>query len=290
MNSTAAIKGFVGRHGGVVLHVVQRQARPDLGVRARPAGVLPARPAPRAATPRCWSWASTLDDCVLYDPHKPDGGLTGAAAARGEDDPLARALLGARTVHHRLRQTRSARGCPASTCWSTPSAGTRWSPPPTTSGSTEYIIQLHRGRSGRLVLGRRHRAESGPPTGQRPSGQGDHVPRPYGLLLLDDEPNRPAASGLGAGGAGRGSGRRTRSPRWIPRWLATPGSPSTRCSPCRNRLLCVIDQYVRIVRPSTSTRRTAHVSCTTAPADIVADACPAQIGSGPQSFSCRRRC
>ena len=40
----------------------------------------------------------SLDDCVLFDPHKPGGGVTADAAAGGPDDPVARALLGARPV------------------------------------------------------------------------------------------------------------------------------------------------------------------------------------------------
>ena len=31
MNSSAALKAFVGRHGGVGVHLVQRPGRPDLG-------------------------------------------------------------------------------------------------------------------------------------------------------------------------------------------------------------------------------------------------------------------
>ena len=46
MNSSADIKGFVGRNGGVVCTSSNAEARPDLVVRAGPRGVLPARPAP----------------------------------------------------------------------------------------------------------------------------------------------------------------------------------------------------------------------------------------------------
>ncbi len=59
MNSSADIKGFVGRNGGVVCTSSNAKTRPDLGVRAGPAGALPARPAPGPQHRRCWRWAST---------------------------------------------------------------------------------------------------------------------------------------------------------------------------------------------------------------------------------------
>ena len=73
-------------------------------------------------------------------------------------------------------------------------------------GSTEYIIRtIEAAPAGsawaigtELNLVRR--------LAQRPPGQADHVPGPDGLLLLDDEPDRPAAPGVGAGGAGRRPG------------------------------------------------------------------------------------
>jgi quinolinate synthase len=77
MNSTAAIKGFVGRHGGVVCTSsnAERALRwafergekifffPDQHL-GRNTAVL--------------ELGLSLSDCVLYDPHKPGGGLTDA--------------------------------------------------------------------------------------------------------------------------------------------------------------------------------------------------------------------
>ena len=54
---------------------------------------------------------------------------------------MARALLGARPVHPRLRRRGPRAGARASTCWSTRSAGTRWSTAADYVGSTEYIIR-----------------------------------------------------------------------------------------------------------------------------------------------------
>ena len=65
----------------------------------------------------------SLDDCVLYDPHKPHGGVTREQLERRADDPLARALLGARPVQRRGRRRRPARDIPGVKVSSTPSAG-----------------------------------------------------------------------------------------------------------------------------------------------------------------------
>ncbi len=48
MNSAADLKGFVGRHGGIVLHVVEREDGARVGVRAGTPGAVLPRPAPRA--------------------------------------------------------------------------------------------------------------------------------------------------------------------------------------------------------------------------------------------------
>ena len=62
----------------------------------------------------------------------------------------------------------------------------------------------------------------------------DRVPGEDGLLLLDDEPHRPAAPGALAGVAGRRARSSTASPS-SRRWPPTPGWRSTGCSPCRSR-------------------------------------------------------
>ncbi len=140
MNSSADIKGFVGRNGGVVC--TSSNAK------------------------RALDWAFERGQQVLFLPDQHLGRNTAVlemgldarrlralrpaqagrrpdrrAAARREDDPVARALLGARPVHARLRRRGARSGCPASTCWSTPSAGTRWSRAADYVGSTEYIIR-----------------------------------------------------------------------------------------------------------------------------------------------------
>jgi quinolinate synthase len=100
--------------------------------------LLPARPAPRPQHRGAGDGLS-LDDCVLYDPHKPNGGLT--------DEQLRDAKMilwrGHCSVHGRftLDSVDEVRErVRASTCWCTPSAA-RGGPAADLVGSTEYIIK-----------------------------------------------------------------------------------------------------------------------------------------------------
>ena len=83
----------------------------------------------------------SLDDCVLYNPHKPNGGLT------VEQLRNAKMILwrGHCSVHGRfsldsVNDVRE-RDPGRERSWCTPSASTRSSPRRTTVGSTEYIIK-----------------------------------------------------------------------------------------------------------------------------------------------------
>ncbi len=86
MNSSADIKGFVGRHGGVVCTssnaeralrwAFDRPAGPGAAGGPRRVLFLPDQHLGRNTAVLQLGFA--LDDCVLYDPHKPDGGLTEA--------------------------------------------------------------------------------------------------------------------------------------------------------------------------------------------------------------------
>ena len=80
-------------------------------------------------------------------------------------------------------------------------------------------------------MGARHRAEPRPPAGERAPRQADRRSSTDRLLLLDDEPDRPAAPGVGAGEPGRGAASSTGS-RSTPTWPAGPGSRWTGCSRC----------------------------------------------------------
>ncbi len=77
MNSTAAIKGFVGRHGGVVCTSSNaRKALTWAFERGQRVLFLPDQHLGRNTAVR--ELGFDLDDCVLYDPHTPGGGLTHA--------------------------------------------------------------------------------------------------------------------------------------------------------------------------------------------------------------------
>ena len=99
-------------------------------------------------------------------------------------------------------------------------------------GSTEFIIKTIEAAARRLHLGHRHRAQPGQAARRRAPGQDDRLPRPQRLLLLDDEPHRPPAPGVGDGVAGRRAGRQPdqRRPRHRAR---TPRSRCSGCSTCR---------------------------------------------------------
>ena len=120
------------------------------------------------------------------------------AAARREDDPVAGPLLGARPVHAWTASTRCATAIPDVNMLVHPECrhevveAADWSDRPSDHP------HARRG-AGRVGVGRRHRAQPGPPPGRPASGQADRVPRPDGLLLLDDEPHRPAAPRVVAG-------------------------------------------------------------------------------------------
>ena len=75
MNSTAAIKGFVGRHGGVVCTSSNAKRALDWAFeRGQRVLFLPDQHLGRNTA--VLQLGMDLDDCVLYNPHKPDGGLT----------------------------------------------------------------------------------------------------------------------------------------------------------------------------------------------------------------------
>ncbi|MFC7758105.1 quinolinate synthase NadA [Catellatospora bangladeshensis] len=87
MNSSADIKGFVGRNGGVVC--TSSNAKRALDWAFEQGEKVPGADAKQSATKVLFlpdqhlgrntavlEMGYSLDDCVLYDPHKPNGGLT----------------------------------------------------------------------------------------------------------------------------------------------------------------------------------------------------------------------
>ncbi len=79
MNSTAAIKAFTGRHGGTICTSSNARTALTWAFDQRPAGrgkvlFLPDQHLGRNTA--VLELGLSLDDCVVYDPHKPLGGLT----------------------------------------------------------------------------------------------------------------------------------------------------------------------------------------------------------------------
>ncbi|CAN5194434.1 hypothetical protein BH24ACT10_BH24ACT10_11780 [soil metagenome] len=80
MNSSAAIKGFTGRHGGTICTSSNAQRALtwafEQGTAGQPRKVLflPDQHLGRNTAVR--EMGLLLEDCVVYDPHKPGGGLT----------------------------------------------------------------------------------------------------------------------------------------------------------------------------------------------------------------------
>jgi quinolinate synthase len=79
MNSSAAIKAFTGRHGGTVCTSSSAKAALTWAFEQRPAGrgtvlFLPDQHLGRNTA--VLELGLTAADCVVYDPHKPNGGLT----------------------------------------------------------------------------------------------------------------------------------------------------------------------------------------------------------------------
>ncbi len=75
MNSSADIKGFVGRNGGVVCTSSNAKRALDWAY-AQGSKVLFLPDQHLGRNTAVLELGYSLDDCVLYDPHKPNGGLT----------------------------------------------------------------------------------------------------------------------------------------------------------------------------------------------------------------------
>lgn len=79
MNSTAAIKAFTGRHGGTICTSSNARTALTWALEQRPAGRGKVLFLPDQHLGRNTAVAHLgmgLDDCVVYDPHLPGGGLT----------------------------------------------------------------------------------------------------------------------------------------------------------------------------------------------------------------------
>ena len=130
MNSSADIKAFCGRHGGVVCTSSNAKSVLDWAY-ARGEKVLFLPDQHLGRNTAVLQLGMSLDDCVLYDPHQVRRRADRRAAPGRKDDLVEGPLLGARPVQPGGAWTRSAPGSPASRCWCIRSASTRWCSRPT---------------------------------------------------------------------------------------------------------------------------------------------------------------
>ena len=229
MNSSADIKAFCGRHGGAVCTSSNADVALEWAFEQKPdAKVLFLPDQHLGRNTAVLKLGMSLDDCVVWDPRQPGGGADGrGAAATRPDDPVEGALLGARPVLGRRRRRAARDACPTSRSWCTPSAPTRWSLRPTWSARRSSSSRPSRPRR-RVELGDRHRAQPGPAARRGSTPSRTSPSSTERLLLLDDEPDRPPAPGVGPGVAGRRRGRQPDPGRPRHRALA----PRSRCSGC----------------------------------------------------------
>ena len=235
MNSSAAIKAFTGRHGGTIC--TSSNAKTALTWAFDRAGdggkvlFLPDQHLGRNTYAR--DLGRPLEDCVVWDPHRPMGGLTpeqlrdatmilwrGHCSVHGRFSVEAveaarREIPGVKVIvhpecRHEVVELADEVGSTEKIIKTIAAAppGTAWA-----VGTELNLVQ----RLAAAVPRAAHR-----------------LPREERLLLLDDEPHRPARtwSGRWSRSSTAGSSTRSGSTR---RWPRRPGSRSTRCSPCPAR-------------------------------------------------------
>ena len=197
MNSSADIKAFCGRHDGVVC--TSSNAKSVLNwAFARGEKVLFFPDQHLGRNTAVLELGLSLADCVVYDPHQVNGGLT------TEQLRDAKMILwkGHCSVHGRFSEAAvddvRAR-IPGVQVLVHPECQHEVVLKADLIGSTEFIIKTIEKAASRVELGHRHRAQPGQAVGQRPPRQADFLPRAARLLLRDDEPDRPAAPGVVAG-------------------------------------------------------------------------------------------
>ena len=211
MNSSAALKAFVGEHGGAVCTSTNARAvlqwalslgdRAHDGAGGRQVLFFPDQHLGRNTG---HDLGFTDDDMRVWNPRREIGGLTEA------DIKESTFLLwkGHCSVHQRFRPEHIAAfraehpdgivvvhpECAHDVCELADQVG-----------STDYIIKAIEAAPVGSVDRGRHRDPPGQPTQRRDAGQDHRLPRPPGVPVLDDVPHRRARTWLGARGPGRGT-------------------------------------------------------------------------------------
>ena len=212
MNSSAAIKAFTGRHGGTIC--TSSNAKTALTWALDRAGdggkvlFLPDQHLGRNTYAR--DLGGALEDCVVWDPHRPMGGLTPEQLR----DATMILWRGHCSVHGRFSVEAveaARREIPDVKVIVHPECRHEVVELADEVGLDREDHRDHRRRSPGHGLGRRHRAQPRAAAGGAVPRAAHRLPREERLLLLDDEPHRPAAPGLGARVARRRPGRQRRS-------------------------------------------------------------------------------
>ena len=175
MNSSADIKAFCGRNGGAVCTSSNAEVALEwaFAQKGRTPRCCSCPTSTSAATPRCCKMGMTLDDCVVWDPRQPDGGLTAEQLRRRADDPVEGPLLGARPLLRRRRRRAARDASPASTILVHPECTHEVVLKADLVGSTEFIIKTIEAAPAGLGVGDRHRAQPGQAAGRRAPRQAD---------------------------------------------------------------------------------------------------------------------
>ena len=200
INSSADLKAFCGRHGGIVCTSSNARAVLDWAFSQR--GRVLFFPDQHLGRNTARAMGIPLDQMAVWDPREPLGGNTEAAIS------ASRVLLwrGHCSVHQmfkpdHVKQFRQR--FPDSKILVHPECMMQVVDAADLVGSTEFIIKTISAGPRRLDLGRRHRASPGQSPGPRESRQDHPLPVAHGLHVRDHVPNRPAPPGLVPGKPGR---------------------------------------------------------------------------------------
>ncbi len=230
INSSAAIKAFVGEHGGIVC--TSTNAAAVMKWAWEHGEKLVMLPDQHLGRNTAYKMGVPLDQMVVWDPNEVWGGLRPEAGQEREADPLEGPLLGAHPLH-RGADRRVPQEVPRRQGRRPPRVHLRRRP----GGRQERIDRVHhqhrQGQRGGQRLGRRDRGPPGQPARpRRRAGEDRHHARSVRLPVLDDVPRLAQPSALDPRRPARGADPQ---PDHRARAItsAAPSSRSIECFRCR---------------------------------------------------------
>ena len=210
MNSSAALKAFVGEHGGAVCTSTNARAVLEWAFRPQVEGGAGGRqvlffPDQHLGRNTGYTMGFTADDMQVWNPRFELGGLTDVEAKQ------ATFLLwkGHCSVHQRFQPAHVdafRAEHPDGIVIAHPECSHELCAVADQVGSTDYIIKAVEAAPVGSTIARGDRDPPGATAGQRDAGQDDRLARPADLPVLDDVPHRRPPPGLGAREPGRGTG------------------------------------------------------------------------------------